>query len=497
MPCSYTACSTCRLPANDALLNGVLAVVVLIATALTSWYLTLYLLMIGGLLALVRLVERPREWRATLGATAAVMLAWGVIIGPFLYATIRSSADPNFQLVSGLDYEVRFSLSPLDLFTVSKDLRMDPAVWFLGPLGWTALLLGAIGAWRLRRRAVFWSMPDRRRRDPGPGPVSAVGRGHRHEIIPTGVPLPYLLLRNLPFLSIARVPRRFVVLADLGLDVLAGAGAAYLVAWAGQAAARLRRAWAPRAAAGAALSVLALVPLLELAVIPQPLHPVYFSPFFSRIAAEPGDFAILELPVTSHYLRDHSRMINQTVHHKQIIGGYVARRVHDYYLDPASPFYQFIDLNTKPQPDIVPALSPFAVLNYYNMPYVVVYKEDEGYEQPGDKEAVDAYVHYLFPDRSAVVADDQQLTAYRVPATPGDTPLIWVGGGWQAPESNATRTWRWSSGQDAEHPCHHQDTADLAPALHRADLSRRGHTGCRRERQPGGQRRPAGQSPGL
>ena len=52
--------------------DGVLAVAVLIATALTSWYLTLYLLMIGGLLALVRLVERPREWRATLGATAAV-----------------------------------------------------------------------------------------------------------------------------------------------------------------------------------------------------------------------------------------------------------------------------------------------------------------------------------------------------------------------------------------------------------------------------------------
>jgi hypothetical protein len=429
-------------------LNGVLAVAVLVATALTSWYLTLYLLMIGGLLALVRLVERPREWRATLGATAAVMLAWGVLAGPFLYATIRSSADPNFQLVSGLDYEVRFSLSPLDLFTVSKDVRMDPAVWFLGPLGWSALVLGAVGAWRLRRRAVVWGILI------GVGAILALGPYLQWDAAidvnhTTGVPLPYLLLRNLPFLSIARVPRRFVVLADLGLDVLAGAGAAYLVAWARQAATRLRRVWAPRAAAGAMLGVLALVPLLELAVIPQPLRPVYFSPFFSRLAAEPGDFAILELPVTSHYLRDHSRMINQTVHHKKIIGGYVARRVHDYYRDPASPFYQFLDLKTKPQPDIVPPLSPFAVLNYYNMPYIVVYKVDEGYEQPGDKEAVDAYVRYLFPDRSAVVADDQQLTAYRVPATPGDEPLIWAGGGWNAPDSNAGRTWRWSNGQDA------------------------------------------------
>ena len=238
------------------------------------------------------------------------------------------------------------------------------------------------------------------------------------------------------------------------------------------------------------LSLLALVPLLELAVIPQPVHPVYFSPFFSRIAAEPGDFGILELPVTSHYLRDHSRMINQTVHQKKIIGGYVARRVHDYYLDPASPFYQFIDLNTKPQPDIVPPLSPFAVLNYYNMPYVVVYKVDEGYGQPGDKEAVDAYVRYLFPDRSAIVEDDAQLTAYRVPPTPGDNPLIWVGGGWQAPESNACPHLALEQRAGRRHPCHHQDAADLAPALHRADLSRRGHPGYGGERSTGGQRRP-------
>ena len=37
----------------------------------------------------------------------------------------------------------------------------------------------------------------------------------------TGIPLPYLIVRNLPFLSIARVPRRFMLLGTLGLDVLA------------------------------------------------------------------------------------------------------------------------------------------------------------------------------------------------------------------------------------------------------------------------------------
>ncbi|HMA37877.1 MAG TPA: hypothetical protein VKY74_25730 [Chloroflexia bacterium] len=429
--------------------HGVLALGCLIAVTFTSWYWTLYLLLAYGLLALVRVAERPREWRPVLIATGAVLVAWAILVAPFLLATIRASTDATFELVSGLDYEVRFSLTPFDLFTVVKDPRMNPPVWFMGTLGITALMLGALGAARLRRRGLFWGILFLGGAVLALGPYlqwsEAADVAHT-----TGIPLPYYFVRNLPFLAIARVPRRFVLLANLGLDVLAGVGAAYLVAVARQVGTRLRGAWGPGLLAGVMLAGLVLLPLGEFAVIPQPVQAVDISPFFSQLAAQPGDFGILELPITSHYLRDHARMLNQTVHQKKIIGGYVARRVHDYYLDSASPFYQFIALNNVPAHDIVPPFAPFAVLNYYQMPYIVFYKTDESYEQPGDRPAVEAYLHRLFPDAAAVVYDDAQLTAYRVPAVTPAGPLIWLGNGWQAPETRGGRTWRWSNAQQAE-----------------------------------------------
>jgi hypothetical protein len=120
--------------------------------------------------------------------------------------------------------------------------------------------------------------------------------------------------------------------------------------------------------------------------------------------------------------------------------------VFDYYFDRDSPFYQFIEMPTRIKPDIVPPLSAVAVLNYYDLPYLVFYKQDESYEQPTDKPNVEKYVHKILPD-SAIIMDDQQLTAYRVPVLTQTTPLIWPGNGWYPAENTGNDTWRWSSGR--------------------------------------------------
>lgn len=199
------------------------------------------------------------------------------------------------------------------------------------------------------------------------------------------------------------------------------------------------------------MGVLLLLPLVEFATLPQPDRKVEISPFFTRLASEPGDFGILELPITSHYLRDHVRMFNQTIHHKKIIGGYLARRIREYYLDATSPFYQFIDLPTKAKPDIVPPMSAFAILNYYNIPYVVFYKQDESYERPDDKPQIEAYLRSVFPDSAAIAQDDDQITAYRVPKLPETPALVWAGNGWEPAETEGARTWRWSDGKASLH----------------------------------------------
>ncbi len=459
--------------------DALLAAGGLIAASYTSWYWALYLLLAGAGLTLWRILVEPKTWRRAVQACGAVLLGWVVVTGPFLWATARAANDPTFELVSGLDYEVRFSLNPLDLIWVAKDTRLTPAVWFMGTLGLSTLLLSALGVFKRRpalggirksdstknetagndpstdahsalhpaQGALFWLALALA------GAVLALGpylnlNDAQDVAHSTGIPLPYLLVRNLPFLSIARVPRRFALLANLGLDILAGAGAAYLTARARDWAARWG-AQAVRVATVAATLVLLAWPLAEFAVLPQPLHPVVLSPFFSRLAAEPGARALLELPITTHYLRDHQRMLYQTVHGKPIIGGYVARRVYDYYLDDSDPFFLFRDLTLPLTRDILPPLSPIAVLNYYDMPYLVAYKDDESYIGNNDREEVLAYTRRLFPDPTAVVQDDAQLTAYRVPTLPQSGPLAWAGNGWYAPEGDATHSWRWSSAADA------------------------------------------------
>jgi hypothetical protein len=437
------------------IMNATLAVLFLLATSFTNWYLTVFLLIIAGILALVRVWERPREWRSTLARVAGVLLVWGVLVSPLLIPTIRAGSDPDAELVSGHDYEVSLSLTPLDFFTVTKDFRVDPAIWVPGTLGYSALLLAGLGALLQRRRAIFWIALV------AVGAVLSLGpylkfSGATYTVQETtGVPLPYLLFNQLPFMSIARVPRRFVLLAHLGLSVLSGFGVAYLLQRARDYSHHLRervtlsaRQYLPKALPWGALAILLLVPTLELQTVPQPFSRVEISPFLSQLGAEVGDFGILEFPITTHYARDHDRMFYQTIHGKKILGGYLSRRIRDYYLEANSPFRQIVALEAHPIVDIVPPMSPLAVCNYYNIPYIIEYKQSIAYERPQDRERVEQFLAELFPDRSAVIHDDEQLVAYRVPAPVEVKPLVWVGDGWHDPESenSGERVWRWSKG---------------------------------------------------
>jgi hypothetical protein len=476
------AAGEARKQRRRMIVNGVLAALSLLATSFTNWYLTAFLLVLATLMALVRFAQQPREWRATAIKMAAVLALWLVGVSPFLIATIRGISAASSELVSGLDYEVTLSLSPLDLITISKDTRVEPALWWPGTLGYTAMILGAVGvvaARRMRRSVLFWIVLITAGVTLSLGPYLKWDPEVREVSGTTGIPLPYLLFRNLPFMSIARAPRRFVLLADMGLSVLAGFGASYLVYQASQLKSRLANVSMARALPWAVAAILIVVPILELQTLPQPVAKVVASPFLVELGADKDDYAILELPVTTHYSRDHDRMFNQTLHRKKIIGGYLSRRVYDYYWDASSPFQSIARMSLQGDPDIVPTLSPLEVCNYYNIPYIVEYKQSISYERPEDRQQVRDFVRQVFGDPSAamiyedehltayrvpptapqpsptvMVHEDQQLIVYREPAAPAQArPLIWLGDGWFPAESEKSddggetaRVWRWSKG---------------------------------------------------
>jgi hypothetical protein len=129
----------------------------------------------------------------------------------------------------------------------------------------------------------------------------------------TDFPLPGLVLEQIPLLRLARAPRRHIVVAMLGFSLLAASG------WQ-----RLRPAWL----AAAVLVLLAL----DFAAMPVPSVSTQIAPVYRRLAEIPGDFAVLEIPLSVRDGRvgagvlDNRQIFAQTLHHHPIVSGAVSRQ---------------------------------------------------------------------------------------------------------------------------------------------------------------------------
>jgi hypothetical protein len=130
--------------------------------------------------------------------------------------------------------------------------------------------------------------------------------------------MPYRALYNIPIIKVMRQLERFNMGLVLPWAMLAGYGAANVLA-------RLRAGRAQIILA----AVLTCLTLAEYWIGPIPLQPTQVSSYYYQLASEPGDFAIIELPMT----RKHSKvyMLNQTVHGKPIVEGMMSRPIGNPY----------------------------------------------------------------------------------------------------------------------------------------------------------------------
>jgi hypothetical protein len=132
------------------------------------------------------------------------------------------------------------------------------------------------------------------------------------------VPGPWAVMRYIPVVGLARNPARFAVLMMLGLSILFALAMKYLRDDAGTS-----RAWLRWSTAG--------LLLLELLPAPRYLYSARFPAVYDRIAADPRDVRVLELPFG---VRDGTFSIGnytartqfyQTRHGKAVIGGDLSR----------------------------------------------------------------------------------------------------------------------------------------------------------------------------
>lgn len=137
------------------------------------------------------------------------------------------------------------------------------------------------------------------------------------------VPLPYLALHLVPVLNGVRVPGRFGILAILALAVLAAATLAAVA-----------RRWPARG--GWAIAAATAVLVVELLPGPMPSHPVDAPSPYRAIAADPDPGAVLEIPLQWQSgvavvgdpapPRDFSIFLYYaTVHGKPLVSGHVSR----------------------------------------------------------------------------------------------------------------------------------------------------------------------------
>ncbi|MCB0050432.1 MAG: hypothetical protein KDE24_12935, partial [Caldilinea sp.] len=157
-------------------------------------------------------------------------------------------------------------------------------------LGYTIFILAAIGFWTAAKqsasRSLAWLWG-----------VSALlflwltlGPSIRWAGADTGIPGPFALLSQLPFFSGNRYPSRYSVMLMVSAAVLGGFGLAWLLEKLNGVthAKRLPVALAGVVVAGAFL--------FEHLATPLPLSDFRIPGIYARLAAEPGDFAVLELP---------------------------------------------------------------------------------------------------------------------------------------------------------------------------------------------------------
>ena len=290
--------------------------------------------MVGALLSAPLLIE---TWR-TFGGDAELMSGGESDLAMAVYRTRLSSMflPPEGSLPIGLFS--RAAATVLEPLSIKLDLHSN------NYLGWTVLALAFVG-WRTKHRgtgflavvAVTFALLSC-------GPVISLFS----EPLPTTseearamplfgwswIPGPFQLIRDLPILGTMRVPGRFMTSAQVALGLLAGFGALRVLRWG------YFRRWK---AAGAALLLLAH---FDINNWPVKLAPRQYSSYWETIAAEPGDFAILDLPYTRGM---HQYMHYGAYHHKGVIWGFASRMPSSDF-EPVEDDFRF--------PGILPPFEP-------------------------------------------------------------------------------------------------------------------------------------------
>ncbi|MGD8968451.1 MAG: hypothetical protein PVI07_13155, partial [Anaerolineae bacterium] len=297
-------------------------------------------------------------------------------------------------------------------------------------LGILPLLLGGWGLLRSRPRPWRWGVLVLGVAVLSLGPILVVGgeplqyaaddfQGH--------VLLPYIIVRQIPFLDWGRTPGRLNAVGMLGLGVLAAYGVSHLLS-------RLETShWRRGLLTGA---VIALILFEFLPLWPFPTGDAGVPPVIQHIAGRPGDGALLHLPMRRRRV-NHRALFFQTAIDRPIVGGEVLRM-----LPETPPWWKTIEglVQADSAPDIVPRPNEsqrLAWLRHFDVDWVLLHLLE-----PSDEVRYRSYLERLL---GPAAVEDETLAAFSVPghAAPLESPRLYTfeESDWRHTEQEG-ETWR-------------------------------------------------------
>lgn len=254
---------------------------------------------------------------------------------------------------------------------------------------------------------------------------------------PTGIPLPYRLIADLPGVQASQRPNHFIILAAIHLCLLAAGGIDDLLDHYPRHRSML--AWG-------------LIGLIIFDLIPQPVPGlmINLSPAYQLIP--PGNGAVLELPFQ---MENPEPMVAQLQHQRPILGGYLAR----------TPDYDFVraegiaslwfgaEWQTILSRDWRQQL--IGAMQAQDIEYIVVHEQLLNSSQRYMTEQLAQFLE--------VVYRDEQTSLYRRPLPPQPNLTFSLGKGWY----NLERTddgirWQWTADQADVHVFNSSATSQQA-----------------------------------
>lgn len=484
---------------HPTLRNGALAGFFFALAALAEMIFASFL----GLFSLIVLIvswKRLPDRRGALRALGVAAIVAVIFWSPVLMPIVREFTTGDYAL-TGWGESVKLSAdlvglaTPTDLNPLFTEHGADLSHWTHALrqveegrarfsdintvfLGWVTLALALLGAWAARkggRAARAWIWTALTFGVLALGPLLQINGRYRFDLdnmLPEGVtfPLPFTLLHYIPVINANRAPNRNSVILMLALAALA----AYGVYW---PLSRLKTNPNPSDATRKSrltpvaillAGLLALAVILEHLSVPLPTTDARIPDIYAQIGAEPGEFAIMQLPLgwrnSFGVLGSEMTLLQyfQTAHGKPMLGGNISRAPAykmDYFARiPLFKAITDLEMYRDVPPDVDAAARAQAadLMALYDVRYLITSPPIPGrFPYQDTYQRTEEYALDVLPVEQPAFWEGDGYRAYRIQqpeiafplrvdvGVPGAEPYL--GGGWEVRTDeqpyNATANW--------------------------------------------------------